>query len=216
MVRLSPFALISATLLVVTPELVNGLKLNVGPRSPFLPESVVEVELDFSGIHTRRLQVDDVSLNTTESCGLCRGLDGAIVLEGTFPVYQSDNTAALPDGLSCVDLDLLSSSLNGTSSECFGLQRVFRSLCCTLAPSTVPSYQCEQNVQAALIGTDSYYNANIPPIPQGEFTLDIPVSMEYYHISELSITESTAEIYFGINMRWVDERLRWDPAEFGG
>jgi hypothetical protein len=200
-----PFTLSSAALLVVTSKVANGLKLHDGPRSPFLPERIVEVELDHNG---RRLQLDDVSLNTTESCGLCRGLDGAIVLEGIFPVYQSDNTATLPNGLSCEALDLLSSGLNATGSECFGLQIVFRALCCT--------YQCEQNVQAALTGPDSDYNANVPPIPQGEFTLDIPVSLEYYHISELSVKESTAELYVGINMRWVDERLRWDPAKFGG
>jgi hypothetical protein len=214
MVWLSPFTLISAALLVVTLEGTNGLQLHDGPRTPFLPERIFEVELDHSG---RRLQVDDVSLNTTESCGLCRGLDGAIVLEGIFPVYQYDNnTAALPERVSCEDLDLLSSGLNATSSECFGLQTVFRPMCCTLANSTVPSYQCEQNVMSALIGSDSDYNANVPPIPQGEFTLDIPVSLEYYHISELSLKESTAEIFVAINMRWVDERLRWDPAEFGG
>jgi hypothetical protein len=209
----SPFTLTSAALLVVISEVANGLKLHDGPRSPFLPEGIVEVELEHSG---RRLQVDDVSFNTTDSCGLCRGLDGAIVLEDAFPLYQSDNTATIPNGLSCKEMNLLSSGLNATSSECFGFQIVFRALCCAQANTTIPSYQSEQNVQAALIGPGSGYNANIAPIPQGEFTLDIPVSFEYYHISELNVKESTAEIFVGISMRWVDERLRWDPAEFGG
>jgi hypothetical protein len=212
MVWLSPFALISA-FLVVTPEGANGLKLNYGPRSPFLPERVVEIELDHSG---RRVQVDDVSLTTTESCGLCRGLDGASLLEGVFPFFESDDNEALPDGASCEDLDLLSSGVNATSPDCLGLQTAFRSLCCALSNITVASYQCEQNVQAALIGPDNGYNANVPPIPQGKFTMDIGVSLEYYHITELSITDGTLELYFGINMQWVDERLRWDPAEFGG
>jgi hypothetical protein len=214
MMWLSPFALISTALLVVTPEGTYGLQLNDGPRSPFLPdERAVEVELDHSG---RRVQVDDVSPTTTEACGICRGLDGAIVLEGVFPVYEFDNTVALPNGLSCEDLDLLSSDSFAISLECFRLQKAFRPMCCTLANSTVPSYQCEQKVQAALIGSDSDYNANVPPIPHRKFTLDIPVSLDYYHLSELRLTESTATLYVGINMRWIDERLRWDPAEFGG
>jgi hypothetical protein len=214
MVWLSPFALISTALLVVIPEGTNGLQLHDRLRSPFLPEYVVEVELDHSG---RRVQVDDVSLNATDSCGLCRGLDGAFVPEGVFPVYdRPDERLALPDGLSCEGLDLLSSGLNATSSKCFGFQTVFRPVCCTLANSTVPYYQSEQNVHAALFGPDSDYNAIVPPIPQGQFTLDIPVSLDYLHMSGLSLTESTVELHVGINMRWVDERLRWDPMEFGG
>jgi hypothetical protein len=88
------FTLISAALLVATLEgaNVNGLNLHDGPRSPFLPERLVEVELDHSG---RRLQVDDVSLNRTQSCGLCRGLEGAIVLlADTLATVYADGTVS--------------------------------------------------------------------------------------------------------------------------
>jgi hypothetical protein len=208
------FALITAAI-VVAPKGVSGLQeIDVGSR-PFSPEHVVEVELDHRG---RRIQGNDLSVDSTSGCGLCRGLNGAEVLKDTFPVRQqtTDNPDDLPNGMSCEELELRSAIFPYDTTECIGFQSDFRSQCCALADSTVPSYQCEQNVQSALLGTDSGYNANVAPIPKGKFSLDIPISLRYFHISDLSITKGTADLNLAIITTWVDERLRWDPAEHGG
>ena len=94
-------------------------------------------------------------------------------------------------------------------------------------------YECEQLVHDRLFGEESMYSSAVPPISRRVGTgpergdrevfwtreaaaLNVSLGITYYHVRGVSTKDGTAEVDFGIDMKWTDERLRWDPASVGG
>eukprot|EP00567_Pseudictyota_dubia_P010235 CAMPEP_0197434680 /NCGR_PEP_ID=MMETSP1175-20131217/2379_1 /TAXON_ID=1003142 /ORGANISM="Triceratium dubium, Strain CCMP147" /LENGTH=610 /DNA_ID=CAMNT_0042963493 /DNA_START=59 /DNA_END=1891 /DNA_ORIENTATION=+ len=83
------------------------------------------------------------------------------------------------------------------------------------ASATVPLYACEQSVRSFLLGDDSEYATTAVPVTSSS-PLNVSTSISFYHATELSTVASTAELFFGFVLHWHDERLAWNPSDFGG
>ena len=163
-----------------------------------------EFELTMNG-GSRRLQ--ETASAPCSVCGLVGG--PGKVLQDTYPKYDP---YVLPTGLTCEEVESSAAQLPNPSSECSSIQEL-TDQCCNIT-STVAPYECETTVQNLLLGGN--YTSSVAPVPLGSTTLNISVHLSFFHLSELSTVTSTAQIYVGLSMWWIDERLRWDPESVGG
>mmetsp|Transcript_16095 Transcript_16095/g.21574 ORF Transcript_16095/g.21574 Transcript_16095/m.21574 type:complete len:501 (-) Transcript_16095:413-1915(-) len=149
-----------------------------------------------------------------DTCDLCI-MFGGTLKEDTYPEYDHMPEEMLPKNLTCAELaDIFSSAFpDGSDKMCYDAVIEFHYECCEFETSTS---QCEQAVHSSLLGDDSDYSVDVVPLPLNEKQFDVGVGMDYFALTSIDIVAGTAEIFMGILMTWNDERLRWDPNEFGG
>ena len=150
-------------------------------------------------------------------CSICG--EWSNVLVDTYPEYYLPSED-VPEGMSCLDWEWVAAkNISAISMDCNYVHSFLLPQCCNITSSTngtnVAPYQCETAVHEALLGAASY-DATVTPVPAGSQYLNVSVYMDYYQYTSLSTTEGTLEIFLGISMNWIDERLKWDPSEFGG
>mmetsp|Transcript_13088 Transcript_13088/g.17533 ORF Transcript_13088/g.17533 Transcript_13088/m.17533 type:complete len:483 (-) Transcript_13088:415-1863(-) len=150
----------------------------------------------------------------TDTCDLCI-MFGGTLKEDTYPEYDHIPEEMLPKNLTCAELaDIFSSAFpDGSDKMCYDAVIEFHYECCEFETSTS---QCEQAVHSSLLGDDSDYSVDVVPLPLNGKQFNVGVGMEYFALTSIDIVAGTAEIFMSIQMTWNDERLRWDPNEFGG
>mmetsp|Transcript_30936 Transcript_30936/g.46929 ORF Transcript_30936/g.46929 Transcript_30936/m.46929 type:complete len:363 (+) Transcript_30936:99-1187(+) len=150
----------------------------------------------------------------TDTCDLCI-MFGGTLKEDTYPEYDHIPEEMLPKNLTCAELaDIFSSAFpDGSDKMCYDAVIEFHYECCEFETST---NQCEQAVHSSLLGDDSDYSVDVVPLPLNGKQFNVGVGMEYFALTSIDIVAGTAEIFMSIQMTWNDERLRWDPNEFGG
>mmetsp|Transcript_944 Transcript_944/g.1503 ORF Transcript_944/g.1503 Transcript_944/m.1503 type:complete len:500 (+) Transcript_944:47-1546(+) len=150
----------------------------------------------------------------TDTCDLCI-MFGGTLKEDTYPEYDHIPEEMLPKNLTCAELaDIFSSAFpDGSDKMCYDAVIEFHYECCEFETSTI---QCEQAVHSSLLGDDSDYSVDVEPLPLNQEQLDASVQISYYALTNIDVVAGTAELFLGIEMTWNDERLRWDPKEFGG
>eukprot|EP00957_Ditylum_brightwellii_P029924 2264631-Ditylum_brightwellii.AAC.1 len=150
--------------------------------------------------------------NATDSCDLCV-MFGGTLKEDTHPEYDDIPEEVLPKNLTCAELADTFRSVFPDDRTCYDTVTRFHYSCCEFETSTI---QCEQAVHSSLLGDDSDYSVDVEPVPRNQEQLDASVQINYYALTNIDIVAGTAELFLGVFMTWNDERLRWDPKEFGG
>mmetsp|Transcript_34234 Transcript_34234/g.50150 ORF Transcript_34234/g.50150 Transcript_34234/m.50150 type:complete len:498 (-) Transcript_34234:167-1660(-) len=148
----------------------------------------------------------------TDTCDLCI-MFGGTLKEDTYPEYDHIPEEMLPKNLTCAELADTFRSVFPDDRTCYDTVTRFHYSCCEFETSTI---QCEQAVHSSLLGDDSDYSVDVVPLPLNGKQFNVGVGMEYFALTSIDIVAGTAELFLGVWMTWNDERLRWDPKEFGG
>ena len=140
-------------------------------------------------------------------CSLCQGLT---LLEDKIALPQ------MMENATCGELNYLLENqpefLEMSYDSCRG-DLVFNMLFESCCRSSVPVYQCEQNVHKYIDELD--YNTAVPPIVSfdPEDSLNVTVAIIYQALEKLAVAEGTATVFLTITMSWKDPRLAWDVED---
>lgn len=84
------------------------------------------------------------------------------------------------------------------------------------AGSDLLSRSPESVLRAHLLGDSGYDAMAVPNSRNSGAGVDVQVQMALYKLREIQAATSTLSVMVWFRVKWVDERLKWDPAEFGG
>jgi hypothetical protein len=157
---------------------------------------------------------------TENPCSLCQGLE---LLADKVPARTSsvagNSTCAEIDWFvqqqaettgyaGFVGLENVTTNVPGTCRSDFFFNVAFEECCRT----TVPMYECEQNVYDVILGDrrTKNYNTATPPIPNIDEKLNVSIFLQYEALEHMEVEEGTATIFVSITLKWVDPRLKWE------
>lgn len=159
-------------------------------------------------------------------CSLCQGLT---LLADKIPFPQFDPNATCADanamfedpayvlkgnGRNFVAPNATINNPGGCRAEpAFNLMFV---ACCR---ASIPTFRCEQNVHAYILGDSEYYseyNTVIPPAvgPEPDQKLNVSVFLQYETLEHIEVGEGTATLFVSIQLKWNDPRLKWDVDDY--
>ena len=140
------------------------------------------------------------SLGGVPMCSMCGAYP---VLKDVVPEYSLDFGA---DNLTCEIFDGIVSEVEedySHQSACNFFQDIFSNQCCDFPPR----YQCEKRARREILED---YDTSVVPIGARQRSLDVTLTLDFYHITELDVRSATVEIFVWIHLNWTDPQLAWD------
>jgi len=165
------------------------------------------------GSHRNRQRIMNEELNA--NFNICN-LPGSSMNNDVLPSL-TDDAARIPflnattnsppmENMTCAEWN----SLAIVSRDCLELRAQLSRQCCDNLPSL---YECKTVIDETLHLEDANYKQDWAPAASGD-ALDVSISLEVFNmeIVDHGIDGGTVEVTASLQLRWVDERLKWNSS----
>ena len=168
--------------------------------------------------------VGDGNGDDDDQCSLCQGVTLLKDHKPEYslqPKYPNLLMTGIPLNATCSEIEISlrqgQGSQNPSQCRSNAAYNYFFWRCCK---TSIPRYECEQNIHEQILGGNSNYNSAVPPIASkgggdndddeyGGGPLTVYVQLEYEALETIDVEDGTASIFITLVNTWNDPRLAW-------
>ena len=160
--------------------------------------------------------VGDGNGDDDDQCSLCQGVTLLKDHKPEYslqPKYPNLLMTGIPMNATCSEIEISlrqgQGSQNPSQCRSNAAYNYFFWRCCK---TSIPRYECEQNIHEQILGGNSNYNSAVPPIASkggGGGPLTVYVQLEYEALETIDVEDGTASIFVTLVNTWNDPRLAW-------